>query len=257
MTQTMTTKWGLFGWRTTFVVVLFLLQDWAFAALGESGLIQGNTAEKTGNISLAISFKSPAPLAVSEAHAVNESREANKNSAMPSTEISAATQTLPVPALKPTPKSAKAEVEQAPAVLKPKPELTATKIVPKQPSVTSVTPVKKVAKPKPVVAAQAKPLSSDKPRSSDVATRPQAETPVSRASHSAELTAARQSQPTSHPAAGKRDPIITEPVFAAQPKPPRYPTVARKRGQEGRYGWISGSMKKVINLSWKSPRAQA
>jgi protein TonB len=220
MTQTVTKKWGLLGWRLMFIGVLFLLQDWAFAALGEPGFIQGNPAEKTGNISLAISFKlSPASLATASA-----------TSTVTLADSSAAA--LPVTKSKP----AEAVVEQAvkKIPLTPKPVvLAAKKILSKRPLTAQKAPVKIAVEPKPVTAnTVAKAVFSEKHTPSIAPSPPQTQSPVPAESLSADTQLQR---PIQHHAGsvGKRETIITEPVFAAQPKPPRYPTVARKRGQEG------------------------
>lgn len=48
----------------------------------------------------------------------------------------------------------------------------------------------------------------------------------------ANLSKSKEASPGAH-----SEPAISEPVFASAPTPPRYPTVARKRGQEG-VAWI-------------------
>lgn len=222
MTQTVTKKWGLLGWRVMFIGVLFLLQDWAFAALGVPGSIQGNPAEKTGNISLAISFKlSPASLATASA-----------TSTITLVDASIAALPEPLPVTKPKP--AEAVVVQAvkKIPLTPKPAmLAAKKILPKRPLTVQKTPAKMAVESK-AVTANTEAVLSEKLTPSIAPSPPQTQASVPAKSLSA---ATQLQQPIQHHAGsvGKRESIITEPVFAAQPKSPRYPTVARKRGQEG------------------------
>nr|WP_320134726.1 energy transducer TonB [uncultured Amphritea sp.] len=219
------TKKGLLSWRLLFIGALFLLQNWAVAALGKPHVMAGHTAA-SNRLAVAVSF---APPRINQALTTTESNESTEAAALE-------------PTLKPTPNVVAEKAPQS-AVFQPsaeltKPTLTKTKVAASTKATLAVTkassPSAKAAKAKPVE------LSSQQPVAlADSNERQPKTAPVNKRSVASSVdsnTAANpNSSPIAHPAGqvGKREPIITEPVFAAQPMPPRYPSVARKRGQEG------------------------
>jgi protein TonB len=224
------TKKGLLSWRLLFIGALFLLQNWAVAALGKPHVISGHAAASS-RLAVAVSF---APSRINQALTTTESNESTEATALE-------------PTLKPTPNVVAEKAPQS-AVFQPsaeltkptltKPTLTKTKVAASTKATLAVTK----ASPPSAKAAQAKPveLSSQQPVALADSNERQSKTaPVNKRSVASSVdsnTAANpNSSPIAHPAGqvGKHEPIITEPVFAAQPMPPRYPTVARKRGQEG------------------------
>ncbi|MBU2964266.1 energy transducer TonB [Amphritea sp. 2_MG-2023] len=219
------TKKGLLSWRLLFIGALFLLQNWAVAALGKPHVISGHAAASS-RLAVAISF---APPRINQALTTTESNESIEAAALE-------------PTLKPSPNVVAEKAPQS-AVFQPsaeltKPTLTKTKVAASTKTTLAVTK----ASPPSAKAAQAKPveLSSQQPVALAESNERQPKTaPVNKRSVASSVDSHTAANPNSSPIAhqaglvGKHEPIITEPVFAAQPMPPRYPSVARKRGQEG------------------------
>lgn len=207
------TKKGLLSWRILFLGGLFLLQNWAVAALGEPHIITGHAAEKN-SLAVAISFTSSPPINNAPARAVNDSQSTMV--------LKPAQKAVLKPVSKPIPKKA---------------PLTKAKIVP-------TSEARAVAKP-PVSSVKTSPSKqvdvSLQQRVASVSRdehHPKAAPVVNpSAASSSELNIEGNSVSNlierNRGQASQHAPIITEPVFATQPTPPRYPTVARKRGQEG------------------------
>ncbi|WP_417221930.1 energy transducer TonB [Amphritea sp.] len=216
-------KKGLLSWRILFLGGLFLLQNWAVAALGKPHVMAGHTAESS-NLAVAISFATSLKV----------------NSTPAKTVIDGSTETLesvqkPTAKVVPAKTSQRSVSESAAAFTQPEAKVVAS---------TKATLAVTKASPPSAKAAQAKPveLSSKQPVVLAVSGEPRPKTApvnnrpaVSSADSNTEANPNFNLSPTEHNAgqAGNHETIITEPVFAAQPKPPRYPTVARKRGQEG------------------------
>ncbi len=215
----------LYGWRMLFVGAILLLQDWTFAALGEPHLLR--TAEPANHLAVAIS------LAAAEAKpdAAPSTPAALTKSAVEKTQIPIKPllpQVKPQPEIKPEVTTTRATV--APVV---KPASVAKR---PRPAVVTPPPVSNIRKP-----------VTDRPDKKELSALA-AQHPI-RTNDSDEHRAHKSSaynnnaqkntlhknntQNSLASSPGSRTPIITKPVFAAQPVPPRYPAVARKRGQEG------------------------
>jgi len=222
MTQLVKRKWGLLGWRVLFISALILLQEWAFAALAKPSFMD-EASGKGSQLSLAISFSRPQPeptqgktvnsLPAQEALRHTEPKpETTADRPVPKEEVTKA----PVVANKVTKKTSKPaitqhvskEVLKPSSVLKNKSEaLASTSVAKVEPSIKQVNPDAKTVEPSSVQ------TNSDTQSLTDLEANP----PHRSISDQMEVS----------------EQIITKPVFAAQPKPPRYPAVARKRGQEG------------------------
>jgi protein TonB len=221
MTQYVTKKWGLLSWRLLFVCGLLLLQEWAFAAWVKPSVMGGASGDDR-HVSLAISFK-PSPKKRVEDLAVVE----NTAAVMPSD-----TATPPL----------KREVSPVPAVSS-MPDARVTKSTPIDKRATELS-----ERPKPI----SKPNASSKIaqakqdhrpiKTPEVIKKAPTVTPVAQAQgvmQSASLADVKAKAPASTSTQALAGPlnshetIITKPIFAVQPTPPRYPKVARKRGQEG------------------------
>ena len=221
MTQLVKRKWGLLGWRVLFISALILLQEWAFAAL-EKPSFMDEASGKGSQLSLAISFSRPQPeptqgetvnsLPAQEKILRHTEPKPTEDSPVPKEELTKA----PVVANKVTKKTSKPAITQpvSKEVLKPSPvlknkseALASTSVAKVEPSIKQVNPDAKTVEPSSVQ------TNSDTQSLTDLEANP----PHRSTSDQMEVS----------------EQIITKPVFAAQPKPPRYPVVARKRGQEG------------------------
>ncbi len=206
MTQYVTKKWGLLSWRLLFVCGLLVLQEWAFAAWVKPSVMGGASGDDS-HVSLAISFKQPPKKRVEDKAVVE-----NTAAVMPSD-----TATPP-----------------------PKRELSPVPAVSSMPDtrVTKPTPIDKRAtelseRPKP----PSKPSSSSKTAQAKQDHLPVKTPEVIKEAPTTSLADVKAKAPASTPVLAdpldSHETIITKPIFAVQPTPPRYPKVARKRGQEG------------------------
>jgi protein TonB len=122
--------------------------------------------------------------------------------------------TQPAPAPEQNPKA-------EPAVAKRQPAPEAKPALKRSPAATT--------KPEPVVNAEPEPAVQQQPKATPEVV--EHKTPTAQPETVAEAAPPPQGA-TTNSGVNER-PVVTEPLFAAPPRAPRYPTLARKRGQEG------------------------
>lgn len=206
MTQYVTKKWGLLSWRLLFVCGLLVLQEWAFAAWVKPSVMGGASGDDS-HVSLAISFKlSPKKRVEDKAVVENTAAVMLSDTATP---------------------PPKRKVSPVPAVSS-MPDTRVTKSTPIDTRATALS-----ERPKP----PSKPSSSSKTVQATQDHLPVKTPEVIKEAPTTSLADVKAKAPASTQALAdpldSHETIITKPIFAVQPTPPRYPKVARKRGQEG------------------------
>lgn len=222
MTQSITKKWGLLSWRLLFVCGLLLLQEWAFAALVKPSFM-GGTPRESSHLSLAISFKQP------QTKHVEGTFVAEKTVAVvPSENITSRVPEREVVSVSPVSPTLDTGVGK-PAVTHKINTLSANMPKPK---------FKRSSPSKSTLANQEK--SKVNPHELEHSYEGPKTVLVDNSPSSVQTklladlnTKAPESIKDSANQINVSESIVTKPIFAAQPKPPRYPKVARKRGQEG------------------------